>query len=1282
MDGSSETRTHEVTFCANVQSWAEALFVQHPEWPFTHVEIEKRAGRTRKRSDIQVFQRQYQTPVLCGEVKMPGTSEGRSPYDPALMRDAADKAQRTGARYFFTWNVNKLVLFDRSLWEKPVHEQRIREWELGVVLTQPVHCDRPEVQARIRDQFLPEFFAAFAKIATGEVLDWGMPPDEVFIRSFRSHVDWPVEATRDFLAGQCATDRAFADRFQQWLTEEMQWSFNPADPENWAQTVERAAKTLCYVFSNRAIFYDAIRARYPDVLPKLVMPSETADWKKTYDFFRQRFARAVKETGDYEPILYPDVHDWAGALVFASPSAPQAWKGVLANLDRYNFRHIPHDVIGGIFKRLIAPEERQRFGQFFTHEDIVDVINAFCIRRAGDVVLDPACGSGSFLVRAYHRKAWLSEQPGGGRRTEDANKSHQALLREIYGCDIALFPAHLATLNLASRRIEDEENYPLVRRGNFFEVIERPEQFCSVPVREAGKATHKVPVPLGALDAIIGNPPYVRQELIPRRASVKRMSGETAESFAARRKNTKEHLQQLVAAAWPDLKLTGRSDLHCYFWPVAAKHLKEGGFFGFLTSSSWLDVEYGFALQGWILRHFKLIAILESVEEPWFEDARVKTCATILQRCSDEEARNENLVKFVRLASPLAGILGERPKGDEAARQKGATNLRILIESTDRTVPGAPIRIISVPQGDLWWEGVEAGRVLAGAPAEPNGNGEEENGRAAPSAEPEARVELIAGAGEYAAGKWGRFLRAPRMYFRFMFQYGHRFARLGEIADIRFGIKSGCDAFFMPRDVTDEVIAQVREGLPWNNVGLMSQCTLKEIESGRVRIVRAGDHTLHPIEAEYLRPEVHSLMAVDRPVIRPEAVDRVVLWVDKPLKELGRTHVARYIRWGAKQKFAFGKSTAVPVPQRSTCASRPRWYDLTGVETGVVLWPMAQQYRHIAPVNPCRLVCNHNLFFLNPRGLSEVEGDILPAVLNSTFVGLFKTYYGRYAGTEGNLKTEVVDVKVMQVPNPVGVSDRVAKRMLAAFRRMQERRVGHLVDESWMDCHSMEHARVLMHRPLALSAELRQADRRALDGAVLELIGVSDPTTRKVMLDELYVATATHYRQIRLVEIQKQIQRLGGNNHRLTAGELAAGIWDSLAPEEQGPPLLDWLAQLPGPRRAVQIPDGKPKPLGPGHMFAPGGVDFIDGKAVHHETYGGPEQAALVVTLAELDIRGEVHLPPDEPACREWGRLIARRLAAASARFDQLAGSRTGTQTLRDDTVAALLHWYVHGRRE
>ena len=71
-----------------------------------------------------------------------------------------------------------------------------------------------------------------------------------------------------------------------------------------------------------------------------------------------------------------------------------------------------------------------------------------------------------------------------------------------------------------------------------------------------------------------------------------------------------------------------------------------------------MDVEYGFALQGWMLRHFRILAVMESAAEPWFEDARVKTCIAILQRCDDEAARMANRVRFVRFSRKLADIIG------------------------------------------------------------------------------------------------------------------------------------------------------------------------------------------------------------------------------------------------------------------------------------------------------------------------------------------------------------------------------------------------------------------------------------------------------------------------------------------------------------------------------------------------------------------------------------------------------------------------------------------------
>jgi hypothetical protein len=262
----------------------------------------------------------------------------------------------------------------------------------------------------------------------------------------------------------------------------------------------------------------------------------------------------------------------------------------------------------------------------------------------------------------------------------------------LFGCDISLYPAHLATLNLAAREINEETNYPRIVRKNFLHFI--PDQeFCRLPT---GPGKTEVSIRIPPLDAAVANPPYVRQEKIE--------------------KKDKEHVKKVLETAWPGLHISGRSDLHCYFWPAAARLLKPDGYFGFLTSSSWLDVEYGFPLQSWALQNFQILAIMESNAEPWFPDARVKTCVTVMRRCSDESTRMNTHVKFVQFKKPLAELIGALPVEEDPERQEAAQRLREEIESATADVTNVRMRIIVKQQRDIWEMGVRAGRVLGSEP--------------------------------------------------------------------------------------------------------------------------------------------------------------------------------------------------------------------------------------------------------------------------------------------------------------------------------------------------------------------------------------------------------------------------------------------------------------------------------------------------------------------------------------------------------------------------------------
>jgi hypothetical protein len=1269
--GDTDTRTHEVTFCSRVAGWSNALFDEHPEWPFRRADIEQSKAIKRKRSDLRIYGKADKL-ILSGEVKMPGTVEGRTPYNADLVGDSAQKADNAGAEFFFTWNVNLLVLFDRKKWHLPLMERRVQDYPLGLGLESPEHVERPEVEARTKD-FLADFFGKFAAIVEGKQPDWGMRLDEWFIRAFEHHVLWPVKLTGDLLWQRCADDKSFDNHLQEWLGREQGWFFARNDPAEWRSILDRAARTLCYVFANRLIFYESCRAKFTSLEP-LDVPTHTKTAAALYQHFQKTFQRAVDQTGDYETLFYPDEKDWAGPLIFGHEDSAEAWRSVIHNLEPFNFKLIPTDILGGIFRRIIDPAERHKFGQHYTSEDLVDVVNAFCIRDAEAAILDPSCGSGSFVVRGYHRKAWL--KPNHARR--HASVSHQDWLRQIYAVDVAVFAAHLCTLNLAAREIGDEENYPRVRRGNFFEVaddVAKNKPFCYLPQGLQGERK-RAPVFMPPLDAIVGNPPYVRQELIPKRGQkgVKAMQA-------------KEDLQDMAASFWPGLKFSGRSDLHCYFWPAATKLLKDDGWFGFLVSSSWLDVEYGFALQEWVLNNFRIHAILESNAEPWFEDARVKTCAVILQRCPDADARSAQLVKFVRLDAPLKTILGDRP--DENGRQVAAEKFRAEILACKNNSNRTGWRVVVRKQQELWEDGLRAGRLFdlqkqRDLPENVKavvGSDEDEDDSEAQEANTSGGFDSFSATG-YGGGKWGKYLRAPDLYFRVMERYGNRFVPLGEIATIRFGVKSGCDAFFMPRDVSAKFLEEYSK-TDWNNAPLVNHCKRVEVESGEAKLVEAGDGTVHPVESRFLAPEVHSLMKVSRPIIYAVELDRLILQVAEPIETLKGTHVQKYLRYGERHSFASKKSKAVPVPMRSTCAARNPWYDLTYTRPGAFFWPMAQQYRHVIPANPENLICNHNLFDIHPYELSAEQVRVLQAVVNSTLVANFKTFYGRYAGTEGNLKTEVVDVNLLEVPNPRHVTKPIAAKLHDAFARLCQRDTRPMVEEEFMECRSAERAKKLAEKPIGLPTELQMPDRRALDLAVFELLGVSDEKERESLCDELYRETAAHFRHIRVVEIQKQEQRAGAEGRAFRTDELAADLWDGLTDEDKQP-LAAWLT--------AQTIDGALHEIPEGHASLPDASDFLDANTVFfRQSVAGKAQikplalpsrdhAETVFNLSQLGLHGSTRLPTSTSAASKLRQQLETRLTAIGEKATHLAHSRTNDEKKATDLAGLLRHWMVHGK--
>lgn len=1162
---------HEVDFTSQAAGWIKQLIEANGDgFPIGDVRIETLASGSRKRRDITFYDRKG-VPCLTGEVKLPWASDGYSPYIESTVKDAYEKATQAGVQWFFTWNINELLLWRREGTGALGGARDVERFTIGRIQKRS-DADNPKLIAGIRRE-VEKFAQHFARILSGERRVETRAPDIYFIHSLESFLERPIALTKLEL------DRRFENirertRLEAWMRDRQGWAVGGDQDE----LLLRAARFTNYTAANRLIFYEALRKRFPS-LRELSIADHISTGERLFETFRAYFDEARETTGDYETVFGVDPADVGDRIPFYDDSVVESWKQLTAHVHLFDFSKIEYDVIGQIFEGLIAPEERHKYGQYYTRPEVVDLINSFCIGNGDAVVMDPGCGGGTFLVRAYARKRYLSPRLG-----------HSELLRDIYGVDQSRFATHLSTINLAARDLVEAQNYPRVLASDFFSV--RPDQpFMRLP----GEDARLTEIPAPRVDAVVANPPYVRQEDIPKR--------------------NKKLYRQLVQSE-VGLLATGRSDLHIYFWGHATSFLKPDGWLGFLTSSQWLDVEYGFPLQQFLLERFRIVAVIESQVEPWFVGARVQTAVTIAQREADANARADNLIRFVQIKRPIAEVLGSDGTSAGAIAATDAFRDEILAAtgyvSTDR------YRIRCVRQGDLLAEGEENGRILQGTPF-------------------------------YAGTKWGIPLRAPELWQELLEVDRSRWKRLGELAEVRFGIKTGNDKFFYVDDVTEDALSKTGDPIV---LGTGRSVPRAAVISGQVKIVEALTGERWPIEAKYLERVVHSLMHIDGYEVTRENCERLVLMVSEPLERLSGTYVATYIARGEELKIHKGSTVA------KRGGARP-WYDLSNARRAGLLWAKSHQYRHCAPVNPRRFVANCNLYTVETE-----DNDCAAAVLNSTIVLLAKQLFGRPVGVEGNLKTEIVDVNMMPVPDWSQASRGVRDRLVAAFGQMRKRKVLGMLSERRLRREALlKKGDIGALDGLDDTTEFDQADRQALDDAVLELIGVSDRAQRAEIRARLYGYLQDYFESARVKEeLAIANKATAKRQSKLTPQTLANDVFVLI--EQEHPSLLKSYRDLVGshvsyPVEGVRVP-GKGKPEIVDDMLTIG-VRFATGKGKGElVNTRSRAQAELVVKIAEAGGGGRSHfLPVDDNESARLCRKLDDLIRSRKAKVRKLIEART-----------------------
>ena len=330
----------------------------------------------------------------------------------------------------------------------------------------------------------------------------------------------------------------------------------------------------------------------------------------------------------------------------------------------YEFSVISVEILGSAYEQFLGkqiridsghrarieekPEVRHAGGVYYTPQYIVEYIVE---RTVGDLVkgkkpaevtqlriVDPACGSGSFLLGAYqYLLNWHKEQYGALKKMRTGKKSDKLrpdgelttaekkriLVNNIYGVDLDANAVEVTKLSLLLKCMEGETEASISQQLGLFHERVLPTLDKNVQCGNSlidtdwydmhpdGDAKAVKPFnwersfadvfKKDGFDAVIGNPPYVRQELFSEH---------------------KPYFQQRYAV------YHGVADLYTYFMERAAGLLKPGGLYGIIVANKWMRANYGEALRTW-LKQQDVRELIDFGDLPVFAGATTYPCIVL-----------------------------------------------------------------------------------------------------------------------------------------------------------------------------------------------------------------------------------------------------------------------------------------------------------------------------------------------------------------------------------------------------------------------------------------------------------------------------------------------------------------------------------------------------------------------------------------------------------------------------------------------------------------------------
>lgn len=143
----------------------------------------------------------------------------------------------------------------------------------------------------------------------------------------------------------------------------------------------------------------------------------------------------------FRSIFDANLLDWA--IRRDDPVLSHALERAAYVLSRWDFRTVRGDILSGVYDQYLDVSQRRRLGEVYTRPEVA----RFMLEAAGwssaDDVLDPACGTGTFLVEALVQR--LKQLAAAGAVNAE---NVRGVVRRLHGLDISSFSIALAQIQV------------------------------------------------------------------------------------------------------------------------------------------------------------------------------------------------------------------------------------------------------------------------------------------------------------------------------------------------------------------------------------------------------------------------------------------------------------------------------------------------------------------------------------------------------------------------------------------------------------------------------------------------------------------------------------------------------------------------------------------------------------------------------------------------------------------------------------------------------------------